>query len=372
MQLVTFIRDFNVNFRKSEGEQPFRFEAGRDYVISAHHWERLVAEPKVAAEFKRSSFFEPRLRQFRVDPHGGGGKSVLFHTGAGGYGDQLMMWPVVRWLAESAGYAVHVLADFKGNETCWWHFPWVKGVSSLPKPLDYFRGFDELCLFEQITNVDEHPGQLHPIDAVLHRMGIDPDLVPSEAKCVAPALSDGERAMARRFRAGRKVAFYQPSATSPTRTLPADLSVATLTALAKAFPGIHWFSIVDSFVPQGFWKKPDGASNVEIICFPSLRHLFAMAELAEVGVGPDSLLCHAMGVWGRPCVGLWGSTDPAYRVAYYKGHRPLRDPKVCPHAPCLVYRPQFPSYCPTRTSGWCGVLPRDPAQIVAAVKEILG
>ena len=199
MQIVTFNRNFQINFRKSAGEHPFDFIGEKDYVISAHHWERLVSDKALAREFKRSSYFEPRVRQFRVDPNGGRGRTLLFHSGAGGYGDQVMMWPVVRWLAESAGYTVHVLTDFRGNESCWWHFPWVKSVSSLPKPLDFFKGFDELCLFEQITNTDEHRGQLHPVDATLYRMGVDPSSVPAEAKRVAPPLSDGERALAKRF-----------------------------------------------------------------------------------------------------------------------------------------------------------------------------
>ena len=370
MQIVTFTRDYQINFRKSAGELPFNFVGGEDYIISAHHWERLSSEAALAAEFKRSSYFEPRVRGFRVDPNGGNGKSLLFHSGAGGYGDQVMMWPVVRWLAEKAGYSVTVLTDFKGNESCWWHFPWVKGVASLPKPLAYFKNFDELALFEQITNTDEHPGQLHPVDATLYRMGIDPQTVPPEAKACAPVVTEAERALAKRFQAGRKIAFYQPSATSPLRTLPPDLSYNLLSALVAAFPDFHWFSLFDSFVPEPFKRVPD-APNVESICFPALRHLFVVSELAEIGVGPDSLLCHVLGAWGRPCIGLWGATDPALRAAYYPRHMALVNRAVCPYAPCLAFRPVFPRFCPTAKTGWCGVIPYQPEQIVEAAHSLL-
>lgn len=371
MQIVTFTNDTRINFRKSSADLYYTFKAGCDYVMSQHHWERMINDPNMAPGFKRYSAFEPRVRQFRVDAAGGAGRSVLFHCGCGGFGDQLMMWPVVRWLAEGAGYAVHLLADFKGNECCWWHFPWVKSVASLPQPLAFFDRFDELCLFEHVTNTDEHPGQRHPTDAALWRMGFDPRLLPDERKRVLPALTDAERALAKKFQAERRLAIYQPNATSPTRTLPADHSKKLLEALAVAFPDLHWLSLVDSFVPKPYWDAPS-LPNVEVICFPSLRHLFAVAELAEVGVGPDSLLAHLMGMWNRPCVGIWGATDPVTRVRYYPRHMVLHNTAACPHAPCRTYRPVMPPYCPTRATGWCGALVQDPERVVAATRAALG
>jgi Glycosyltransferase family 9 (heptosyltransferase) len=370
VQIVTFGRDTRVNFRKSSAELWCSFKAGVDYVMSHHHWERMMQDPAMAPAIQKFSVFEPRVRQFRVDPHGGAGQDVLFHCGCGGFGDQLMMWPVVRWLAEGAGYRVHVLTDFKGNEACWWHFPWITSLLSLPQPIDFFNGYDEVCLFEQVTNGDEHPGQRHPTDAALWRMGFDPRLLPSSAKRVEPHLTEAERALAKRFVAGRRIAIYQPSATSPARTLPADVSKRVLEALARAFPEHHWLSLVDSFVPDGYRDVP-ALPNVEVICFPSLRHLFAVAELAEIGVGPDSLLAHVMGAWARPCVGLWGSTDPATRVRYYPNHAALQNRSACPYAPCRVCRLSLPPYCPTAATGWCGAIPVDVEAIVSAARSLL-
>jgi hypothetical protein len=58
----------------------------------------------------------PRIRNFDIRVRNFTDNRVLLYNGSGGYGDQILTWPVAR-LLNGLGFKVHVLCD-PGNELC--------------------------------------------------------------------------------------------------------------------------------------------------------------------------------------------------------------------------------------------------------------
>jgi ADP-heptose:LPS heptosyltransferase len=366
--LVSFTAPVSIAFSKSAGGVSVDFNPGTTYVLSAAQY-HFLAKHEVKAAFGREAQAESRLRPFLAAPYGGSG-SLLFYAGAGGYGDQLMALPAAKYLAD-LGYTVTALVD-PGNEQCWGHQPWLRGTLVVPTPKTVFDGFAHHALAEVVSNLDEFPDQRHPVDVLLHRFGVDPATVPAERKAVAPVVTDAEAQAAASFVGDRRIALYQMGGSGHARRLSPTASRALFLALANAFPDLFWVGLFDRHCPEGYYAPlpSDAPVNCQLLSFPGLRPLFAVAQRAIVGVGIDSLLVHLMGSLGRPMVGLWGATPPGLRVAYYKNHLPLWHRTACPQSPCLRYRPTL-ERCPSeaRQHDQCLCLHDiDASEVIAAVR----
>jgi ADP-heptose:LPS heptosyltransferase len=369
--LIRFSQSVEISFSKSAGTVALLAEPGRDYVISTAQYSWLRAAP-CATAIDRVSTLDSRLRGFVAALVGARGR-LLFYAGAGGYGDQLMAMPVVRFLHE-LGYTVTVMTD-PGNQTCWWHLPFVQETVVLPLPYTQLRMYDHHALFEFVTNLDEHPDQTHPVDAMLWRLGLDPRTVPDDRKRVAPTLHADELAAARQFIAGNRVALYQLAGSGDNRRLNPAASRQLLMRLAELVPELSWVAIYDRHLPAEYYAPlpSDAPANTRLVEFPSLRQLFAVASLADVGVGTDSLLVHLMGAYGRPGVGLWGALKPELRMRYYQGHRAVFLKASCPQAPCLRYKASL-ERCPpaARTARMCLCLQDvEPEHVAGVVREAI-
>lgn len=371
MQLVTFTHRVELTFSKTAGQLTRTIEPRVPYVFSANQYHKVIdGNASIKACVLNHSVFDVRVRPFLAATDGGG-RSLAFYAGAGGYGDQMMTWPIVKLLHER-GYRVTVLVD-PGNVACWEHFPWVAEIEQLPLPCEFFTRFDHLALYELVTNVDEHPDQLHPVDNLLHRLGFDHRQVPPDKKVVRPEFTTAELEAAQKAIAGRQVGVYQLSSSSLVRSLlPAD-SRALAVELSKAFPDIHWLAVYDRFNKKEYCAPLEGApDNLEFKTFDRLRDLIAVISLSKVVVSIDSLAIHAAGTCGVPCVGLWGSVDPNKRVPYYANHLAVWQRQACQFAPCFWPNPEsFPSRCPSLASLSCAVLERDTRLAVKAVRQLL-
>lgn len=372
MHLVTFSNRIDIVFSKTAGQLARTIDAQIPYIFSTNQFHKVIeANSNIRSAILRSSSLEPRLKPF-IAAADGGGKSVVFFAGAGGYGDQLMTWPAVKALADR-NYVVSVMID-PGNNTCWEQFPWVKAIHQLPLRADILAKYDYATLFELVTNVDEHFDQLHPTDNLLTRLGIDPKTMPKEKKVVKPIFSAEELAAATAQIGGRKIAIYQLTSSSVVRSLPPETSRNLALELAKKFPQFHWFATYDSFNRKEYFEPfPDCPKNLELKSFGSLRIMLAVAGLASLAVSTDSLLVHAAGVASVPCVGLWGSVDPSKRVCYYKNHLAVWQRQSCIHAPCYGGDPEnFPRRCPPMENRRvCSVLDADARVVVMAAKKCL-
>src|SRR4051812_25539972 len=93
------------------------FEPLKPYVISNNQYSRLISDDLSKIVY-RTSALEPRLTNFHVKAFNEHSKKLLFWTGAGGYGDQILAWPVAHLLSR-IGFEVHLLVE-AGHTVCWW------------------------------------------------------------------------------------------------------------------------------------------------------------------------------------------------------------------------------------------------------------
>lgn len=371
MNLITFAEHITLRFTKSAGAGTVTFEAGKDYVVGDSQLDRLWTDTKIKTAVYKLSKMDMRLRNFHASVRNPGSNRVLVYNGSSGYGDQIMTWPVAH-LLHKLGFTVHILSD-PGNQVCWWGFPWVASIQMVPMQAEAFRMFDHYALFDHVVNRDEHADQPHPIDAMLHRVGIDPATVAAALKVVRPVFTVREQAARQRF-SGRPYAIYQLAASSPLRSLPAGDSAFLLRKLAAAFPELQWIAAYDQFLtPDYAATLPSMPPNVVPWPGENLRELWAVTEGASLVVAPDSMLVHVAGTMDVPCVSLWGSTNPAARTSYYKNQRAIHPKEACPHSPCNAYTAEFPRYCPPRQPRTvCEVMAAiSPEQVISAAGEML-
>jgi hypothetical protein len=373
MYIVTFSEPVFVQFSKVTGAHTIAFEPHKPYVTSASQFHWLLELNEVKGVIYRKSLLESRLTPFNVlASNNDKSKPLLFWTGTGGFGDQILSWPAA-YVLHRLGYHVHVMVD-PGNAVCWWGFEWVKSIFHLPVYLDTILLYGHHALFEVVTNLDEHLDQLHPVDAMLARVGLDPDQVDPELKVVRPCFTHGELARAQAAKGSKKLGIYQLAASKKTRALSPARSVQILTALADAFPDFNWLALFDGMLDPLYRLKVElcGRDNVKPAFFQNLRDLWALTSQAELVVAPDSMMAHVAGSMNIPCVGLWGTIDPSRRVKYYRNHIALWKKEKCHFCPCYHHGDTFPTFCPARESQECQVLASiDPDEVVSAAKVLL-
>lgn len=427
MNLVTFAEPVSINFKKSAGASTLQFEAGRDYVLPLPQFTRIMAEQAVSARAYKISRIENRIPNFNVNARKQGSQRLLLYNGSGGYGDQIMTWPFARILT-SYGFEVHVLSD-PGNQTCWFNFPWLKSIQTIPMQFEQFKMFDYHIMLEAVVNTDEHPEQQHPLDVMCRKVGIDPNTVDPKMRVVRPNFTFLEMQAGNAFQ-GKRIAMFQLASANPIRCLPPNDSAFLLFKLAETWPEIHWLALYDEFIPEAYKKamecqKCKGTGRIEVpvndptialtgtvrpndptngladavaartatkneICLkcqgsgtlrsniqlynaPVLRELWALTTKAAVVVAPDSMMVHVAGAMDVPCVGLWGLVNPENRVKYYKNHYPLYKRDVCPFSPCYAYSGAFPKYCPPRPNrNVCECLGAiSPGDVIEGVKQFI-
>lgn len=241
MNIITFHKHVELHFNKSSGQSVFKGLPGLNYIFGRAQLVKLAGSQEFNSSILKQSLLEPRLANF-VAREGEGG-TVLVYNGCGGYGDQTMTWPLTLIL-HNMGYKVHVLVD-PGNAECWSNFPWIQSVNVLPIDLSVFNLFDHHIMMEVVANLDEHSPQLHPLDSMLFKIGIDPDNVDPALKSVAPNFTLDETAMADKVVGNMPIGIFQLSAASRVRSLTPDESVSLLLHVAKSFPNLVWYAIYD-------------------------------------------------------------------------------------------------------------------------------
>jgi len=374
MQLVTFNEPLTLGFKKSAGGVTLTFEANRPYVFTHSQMMNIMKDPKVQQRTQRVSLLNPRIPNFHIAALKKN-QRVLVYNGSGGYGDQIMTWPLAQYLHEH-GAQVHVATD-PGNNLCWWNLPFVASVNMFPLALATVKMFDHFVAFEAVVNMDEHQDQEHPLDALFRRIGVDPDSVPAAKKCVRPAFTPSELGTLVKYR-DRRIGLYQLTSANPVRGLPVNDSVFMAVKLAEACPEQHWLCLYDEFVPEAYTRalleevNRRKLTNIEAFTALNLRELWALTEHVSVVVSPDSMMAHVAGMFGTPCVGLWGPMSPDRRVTYYKNHYPVHHTECCPQSPCFTYGGTFPRYCPPRPGRTvCDVLAAaSHAEVIELVKKV--
>ena len=378
MFLVSFTDGVPMMYEKSSGHNLIVFEPFRPYVMSNDQFRRIEGDHSIVSKFYKISQIGSRIPNFNASLEKPG--RVFFHTGGGGFGDQIMAWPVAKYLA-TRGYTVDVFAD-PGNEYCWWLQKWIGYVGIIPVSKYIFDNYKHYALFESVTNMDEHSDQQHPVDVMFKKIGIDPMSVPAEEKVVRPEFSPFEINRTHEFFSKipqKRYAFLQFTASAKLRSLSVNEAFAHMKALATAYPDIAWIHLSDKFNDSGYKIKvqESGLPNLFAHSFDRLRECWCAIAQAEVVVAVDSMVVHAAGTSAVPCVGLWGPVSPDVRVKYYKNHVPLFSKSACPHSPCFYsIGADLPTYCPPSDDGQrpssCRVMQAaTPEVVLNAVESIL-
>jgi ADP-heptose:LPS heptosyltransferase len=369
------------------------FDAHRDWVIPNAQLDRIMQEENVRNRTYKVSKMDNMFPNFHIEvPKKPGTNKILVYNGSGGYGDQLLTWPLTLILSR-AGYEVHVACD-PGNQTCWWNIPWVKSINVFPMQAEHFWMFEHHLCFDTVCNMMEHTPHPHPLDVMLKKIGIDPDSIPQEQKVVRPQFTASEMNAAMNYRE-RTIGIYQFASANPVRNLPPQDSAFLLKKLVEAFPNVTWLAVYDEFISPDYVnscledvidpetkepKKDDKGNlvkkvkfpNVILLRVPNLRELWAITTQAKVVVSPDSMMVHVAGSLGVPCVGLWGPYGPLSRVKYYQNHYAIHNADTCPQAPCSHYLANFPKYCPPRQGrNVCECMAAvSPPQVITGITEL--
>lgn len=332
----------------------------------------LSAHPEVLQKVLTISDLGPRLENFNVNIEKRG--RVLLYNGSGGYGDQIMTWPVGKILWD-LGFEVHVLVD-PGNNPMWYNFSWVTSILTLPIPYSVFNMFDHHAIFDMVANTDELSSQMHPTDTMLRKIGVRPEQVSPASKVVRPNFTPTELKATKDILPGKIVAIYQLAAAVRQRSMTPSKSASILAHLARAFPCWHWLAIADIAVDKQYVEEVQKLemANVECTTFVNQRELWSYANTAKIIVGPDSLMSHVAGVQGLPFIGLWANVDPVKRTCYYDNHVAIFKKEACPFAPCFANRSSWPNFCPPKVNReMCDVIDAiTPSEVVDAVARITG
>ena len=250
MNLIRFHEPTTLSFRKSAGGSTTTYDAHRDFVIANAQLDRVMQDENVRNRTFKISRLDNMLPNFNAQaPKRPGKNRVIVYNGSGGYGDQIMTWPFTLILARM-GYEVHVCVD-PGNQALWWNLPWVKSLNVLPMPYEIFQMFEHHILMDTVVNMYEHPDHPHPLDCMLHKIGIDPAQVPDAMKVVAPNFTGSEVNAGMAWR-DRIFGIYQLAGANQVRNLPPQDSVFMLSKIAQAYPNVTWLSVYDEFIPKDY------------------------------------------------------------------------------------------------------------------------
>ena len=307
-----------------------------------------------------------------------GGATAVYRAGA--IGDAVIATAFVNYLVQESGGVVDVYAPAR-------NLPLYAGIGAklfpLPCTLEAWDSYD--ChlptddLFSgQVGNTKLGTGPGNCYQRVYEWMGVWDEK--TMAKYCKPNLyliePDHEELKAMgKWPLPDPYFAYHVSSSGPTRTYPPTMGQEAVLALLEAYPK-HHAVIIGLDNANNF--KVDHPRVIDLFnTTKAIRSLFPVVANADFVVAPDSSVNHIAAGLDTPCISLWGSYHPDWRVKYYPRSYPLYAPEVCPHAPCAPHAGLPQSKCKdasnktNRTQFWCNALRNISADmIVGAAKKV--
>lgn len=307
-----------------------------------------------------------------------GGATAVYRAGA--IGDAVIATAFVNYLVQESGGVVDVYAPAR-------NLPLYAGIGAklfpLPCTLEAWDSYD--ChlptddLFSgQVGNTKLGTGPGNCYQRVYEWMGVWDEK--TMAKYCKPNLyliePDHEELKAMgKWPLPDPYFAYHVSSSGPTRTYPPAMGQQAVLALLEAYPK-HHAVIIGLDNANNF--KVDHPRVIDLFnTTKAIRSLFPVVANADFVVAPDSSVNHIAAGLDVPCISLWGSYHPDWRVKYYPRSYPLYAPEVCPHAPCAPHAGLPQSKCKdasnktNRTQFWCNALRNISADmIVGAAKKV--
>lgn len=273
----------------------------------------------------------------------------------GGYGDLLMMTPMIRKLQELyPKMAIHIACGdaymdlFDGLNVMTYSIP-----LELPLPYDGF-----VASFEDW--IEGHPDSqtVHIAQHLANKLGIElnGDHVPSYTVKQEEAVAAAEAFP----RSNRKRVAIQVMASALYRTYP--LTGSVVDQLLRIGCEVFYFG-----APGQIGTDPKAPEELVNLTNQNLTFRQSAAVLAtcDVAISPDSAMVHLAAALEVPCVGLYGPIPPQLRGSgkHMKGIMGL-----APCAPCFFhadYATHMPAGMPCSETGKCiALIEIKPEQIV--------
>jgi ADP-heptose:LPS heptosyltransferase len=284
----------------------------------------------------------------------------------GGLGDLILLTPVLREIKRrwpTVKLAVACIRELgQGLE----NLPFVDEILPYPVSQEKANTYDGWLWLENAVEKGEDSRNLHSVDCVAKFIGLD--LPEGTDKRQAYVVSPMERAdileVYPRIPGVRRLCI-QPKASAACRTY--NKTGQVVAEFLKKGWEVFLLGNAGEFKTE---PKPGLRTITDGWTF---RHRAAIVETADCLLAPDSSLLHVAGALGVPAVGLYGVFPWQLRTLYAPTTRALTGSGFSCN-PCHFHatpRQAFPSDCPTKDKGFCGVMDAiEVNKIVKTVEEI--
>ncbi len=319
--------------------------------------------------------FWPFYQHFVQRPANFRGKRILWYRGRSGIGDQLIASSLPRFFTEMLKASCFQLSN-RMHELFWAANPYINGSAvRFPLSIDSlirFKGrafFDWFFPLESVSEFDSEPEQGNVYDRLFAMCGLDPERIHEKYKRPCWTITERDIEELGPLENQSYIAF-QLRATNVARNLPVHVVDLVLSVLDKL--GMPILCLDDSGLEPdlkavvGRYKNAVDWSERT----PNVRQYGTLISHAQLVVGPDSSAIHFAAASEVPCVALFGSFDPASRVATYPHCLPVWRQELCANSPCFNFMPELPKHkCPDPNAKWCACIDGITA---ADVQEAIG
>jgi ADP-heptose:LPS heptosyltransferase len=295
--------------------------------------------------------------------------SILFGR-TGGLGDLTLLTPVLREIKRRWPSVKIAVASIRELQQSIQNLPFIDELLAYPVTVEKAEQYDGWVWLENAIENNPDAATLHSVDAVAKFIGLE---LPEDCdKKQAYVVTEKERQWAQwaypRIGGTRRLCV-QVCASARCRTYPQKKMQEVVGAMLEkgwevfllGAPG----EIKADATRPGLRVVSDGAN---------FRQRAALIETADCVLAPDSSLTHIAGALDVPCVALYGPFPWQVRTKYNLRTKALTRKEGFSCAPCFFHahlREQFPSHCPTKDKGVCGVLDAiPPEQVIKTIEEI--
>lgn len=306
-----------------------------------------------------------------LTPYDGGGlnptdKRVLI-LGTMGFGDALMLTPVLREMKRREPLLEIHLCCFEQTRQVFFNLPYVDGFLDYPPRLSAVQEFGTLLTIEHAVEHNMLAQSQHMTDRFAQHLGLctvgeewtadkKPDFIMSsqEKEWVEKSFprNEGKRRLGLQVQAGMRCRTY-PISQIMSQVVKGGFKQGMLDNMIKDGWEIALLGLPGEFMTE---RTPNGVLDMTRFGL-TFRQSVGFLTTCDAFLGPDSSLMHAAGTLDIPGVGLFGPIDMKLRIAYYDSIFGMDGRGVCPMAPCgHTYHsglPQFPLDGPCAKDGVC-------------------
>ncbi len=294
---------------------------------------------------------------------------------AGGFGDLLLLTPVLRELKRRHPGAEITVCTMQHYAPALVNLPYIEAVAQYPMARSQVEKFNRFVWLENAIERNPEARTMHMTDLYAKLCAVDsiedkrPDyrVKPTEAIWANEAYP--------RHNGTRRVCIQVKSSPSgrcrnyPTNLLGEAIGQLTCSGWEVLLMGLPGDVNLQGKTSRGLRDLTNSSLTFRQSC--------AVINTADAFIGPDSALLHVAGALAVPAVGLYGAFPWKLRTAYcpttfsLQGDQLNENCSPCHHHTSAARQDHFPANCPTRERGYCGVIANiKPDRIVAKVEQI--